>query len=325
VPKHKKRRWIKPNEEREVFDLLASKKEVPTIVRETGIGRSKVYELRNKFLRVAEPLDPIQQQATIRKIETHWGEALAILKDLQGTGVFGLGARAIRIWISRPHEPSWPAPNGMVHRNPDGSISFRPFHEDKPVWEDLKRHLTGHPLLDAIEGWGPATAKDVTGRRSLFEWLLGQVEAELELPVLLDDASNNIGEPYLTCFYVDHLYEKLFRRVSGLPAYEIDTDGLRITSELNVNLYNETLVVGCNKGQRDRAIHFLREGSGKLSETPVAKAAGEAYRHADDTTQELKIALARFLQLAGPTPETRCEECKSWFEKLGVINEVPSQ
>lgn len=267
---------------------------------------------------VAERLNPIEQQATIETIETHWEKVLAILNDLQGTGVFDPNAREIRLWISRPHEPSWPAPKGMLHRSPDSSISVKLFTEDRPEWEYLKQHLAGHPLFSTIEGLKLATAKDVAGRRSLFEWLLGQVKTELGLSVLLDEGSDNAGQPYLTCFYADHLYDQIFRRVSGLPAYSIEPDQLKVTSDANVNLYNEPLVVGCDKEHRDRAIRLLIDGPNKFSKIPVANAAGQAYRHADNTTQELSSALARFLQLAGRTPDTRCEVCKPWFEALGV-------
>lgn len=46
--KHKKRKWLSASEKREVYDLLDRGKKVPAIVRETGISRTKVYELKNE-------------------------------------------------------------------------------------------------------------------------------------------------------------------------------------------------------------------------------------------------------------------------------------
>ena len=108
---------------------------------------------------VAERLNPIEQQATVEKIETHWQKVLAILNDLQGLGVFDPIAREIRLWISRPNEPSWPAPKGMLHRSPDSSISMKLLAEDKPEWVCVTQHLAGHPLFNTIKGWKLATAK----------------------------------------------------------------------------------------------------------------------------------------------------------------------
>lgn len=48
VAKHKRGKWVKASQEREVFDLLDKGKGVPAIVRETGISGSKVYELRKQ-------------------------------------------------------------------------------------------------------------------------------------------------------------------------------------------------------------------------------------------------------------------------------------
>ena len=48
MPKHRRFKRVKPSEEREVFDLLERGKTVPAIVRETGISRSKVYQLKSK-------------------------------------------------------------------------------------------------------------------------------------------------------------------------------------------------------------------------------------------------------------------------------------
>ena len=41
--------------------------------------------------------NPIQQQATMEKIESHWGKVLAILNDLHGIGVFAPDAREVRL------------------------------------------------------------------------------------------------------------------------------------------------------------------------------------------------------------------------------------
>ena len=290
-------------------------------------GNNILRRFRTDYLRSAgglgERLNPIEQQATIEKIETHWGNVLAILDDLQGIGVFDPNAREIRTWISRPNEPSWPVPKGMAHLIPDAGIQVTLFAEDRPEWELLKEHVAGHPLFVTIAAWKLATAKDITGRRSLLEWLLGQVKAELGLAVLLDGSSDVDGLPRLTSIYADHLFDQTFRRVSGLPTYSIDQDQLMVTNEGNVILHNEPLVVGCDKELQDSAIRLLIDGPNKFSKSPVAMTAGRAYRYADTTTQKLKSALANFIQLTGRTPDTRCEVCTPWFEELGVSPESP--
>lgn len=47
--KHKKGKWLTPNEEREVKDLLSRGKEIAAIHWESGIGKSKLYSLRAEF------------------------------------------------------------------------------------------------------------------------------------------------------------------------------------------------------------------------------------------------------------------------------------
>lgn len=44
---HKKGKRVTPDEEASVARLIEAKKSVATILRETGIGRSKIYELKN--------------------------------------------------------------------------------------------------------------------------------------------------------------------------------------------------------------------------------------------------------------------------------------
>lgn len=67
--KHKNGKRVKGSEEREVEGLLSQGKGVPAVVRETGISRSKVYDLRKLFLAKAaeraekSPGNPIQEQA----------------------------------------------------------------------------------------------------------------------------------------------------------------------------------------------------------------------------------------------------------------------
>ena len=178
-------------------------------------------------------------------------------------------------------------------------------------------------MFYAIGDWKLATASDVVGRRGLFEWLMVQVKAEVGVSVMLDEDSNSAGQHCLTRFYADQLYDLVFRTLVGLTPYSIELGQLKTTDEGNVYGYNESLVLGCDEGERGRTIRLLLEGPHKLSHAPIAKPAGKAYRHADITTQGLKGALADFLQRAGRTPDTRCEACKPWFQALGVANEAP--
>ena len=42
---HKKGSWVRASEEQRVVDLFKDGKDVATIVKETGLSRSKVYEI----------------------------------------------------------------------------------------------------------------------------------------------------------------------------------------------------------------------------------------------------------------------------------------
>jgi len=44
---HRKRSWVRPQEETEIYDLLDRGKSVLAIVRETGRSSSKIYEMKN--------------------------------------------------------------------------------------------------------------------------------------------------------------------------------------------------------------------------------------------------------------------------------------
>ena len=72
VAKHKKHKWVRRPQVEEVFDLLDRGKKVLTVAQETGICRSKVYELRQeKLARDAiqakrQPSNPIQEEVFSR-------------------------------------------------------------------------------------------------------------------------------------------------------------------------------------------------------------------------------------------------------------------
>ena len=69
---HKKRAWLTANETRGVFDLLDRGKQILAIRRETGIGKTKLYELKKQHeaerIRgpVWQPTSPLQQKLHTR-------------------------------------------------------------------------------------------------------------------------------------------------------------------------------------------------------------------------------------------------------------------
>ena len=71
MAKHKKHKWVTGSEEKEVFDLLDRGKGVPAIVRETGISRSKVYQLKKEqdssHLKYDEPPVGVQKRCAAGK------------------------------------------------------------------------------------------------------------------------------------------------------------------------------------------------------------------------------------------------------------------
>jgi len=270
-------------------------------------------------------LNPIQEREYVNKIESHWSEVVAILRGLQGIDAFPPDPRELRQWFSWPTPGlERPGPGGMLRRECDGSISFKLTAEGLDHWHSLEEHLASSPLLTAIGQWKKSMCQDIESRWVLFEALVKAAEGRTGLQLWVSVNEGDIKEKGLHNHYIDSLYDQTFRRATGLSAYPIGREYFRVTSGGYLYLYDYLMALGCDDEQRDRAINFLLEEPVRLAETSTAKAAGEAYRQAINTTRELKNALARFLSLTGRTPDTRCHVCRPWVEALGVRHERPS-
>jgi hypothetical protein len=268
--------------------------------------------------------DPIQEQHYLEEIRSHWDSLLSMLGDLQGVGVFPPEAREILSWKSRyPKESEWPVSKGSAHGCQGGVVSVTLSVKDEPEWECVNEHLSGHPVLAAVDAFEKATEQDLAAKWNLAEELLIQVEVEVGVPVTLGTTQISIEQPSLTFEYLTSIYDHVFRIVAGLSAYPRTPDEIRsmirLSEErLDFNGLADPLALGCDHGQLDRVIEFLINPPYELSSSEKAKAAGEAYHNAEVKTQELKEVLVDFLKQAGKEPDTRCGKCRPWFQALGM-------
>jgi hypothetical protein len=65
VAKHTPGKWVTSNEKREVSDRLKKKKSITAIHRATGIGSTKLYELKQEFLSAERAKAAIQAQGAV--------------------------------------------------------------------------------------------------------------------------------------------------------------------------------------------------------------------------------------------------------------------
>jgi len=324
VKKHKPRKRVTDREHEQVRHLLALKTPPKEIRAETGISLSKIYEINQSVKR--QNLDPLQRDAYIEKLKEHWVGLLAILGELQGVvAVYAPDPRELRQWIVRATtEPERQGPGGMLRREPGGTISFKLFAEDREEWPYLNEHLAGDSLLTKKLDWVQSICRDLESRWALFEALLRYVEANTGLTVRVSPNDGDIKADGLHNYYIDMIYNQVFRNACGLSPVPMEQNRLTCNLEDRGLYFEDHLVaIGCDKQGEGEALRLLFNRQTDFAVIAEAKPAGEAYRQVDEQSQVLKGALARFLQLSGSTPDTRCAVCKPWFEALGVTNEGP--
>jgi hypothetical protein len=195
--------------------------------------------------------------------------------------------------------------------------------QEKPEWAGVSEHLTGHPVLAALDAFKMATEQDLAARWNLAEELLTIVEPRTGLAVTLDSGRQSAGRSCLTLDYLGALYDQVFREAAGLSAYPGSPDQYRS----RFRIFGDSLYFGglgspfashCSPDQLNKIIDFLVNPPDKLSKSRNSRIAGAAYRHAEVRTQELNKALVDFLDEAGKEPENRCRECRPWFQGLGL-------
>lgn len=126
--------------------------------------------------------------------------------------------------------------------------------------------------------------------------------------------------------YMDLLYEQVFRQAINLgPAlcapvggpYPLTREQFSLNGEGNLCHYNDLLIRGCDEVQREQALALLLEAGTRLADMPQARAAAKAYHEADTQTSRVRALRSEFLN-SGLDPESRCAECRPWFQALGV-------
>ena len=132
--------------------------------------------------------------------------------------------------------------------------------QEQEVWQLVRQHLEGHPILDAIEEWKQATANDLAARRSLFEALLRHVETNTGLPVWVGVNENDIKADGIHNHYLDKLYDQVFQTVInvglalsghvGRPV-PLTRDQFALNGEGNLCHYNDLLIRGCDETRRE--------------------------------------------------------------------------
>ena len=70
-------KWVTPNEKREVSDWLKKEKSITAIHRATGIGTTKLYELKQEFLSAERSKAAIQAQV----VTPSFGKWVTVVPD----------------------------------------------------------------------------------------------------------------------------------------------------------------------------------------------------------------------------------------------------
>ena len=77
MAKHTPGKWVTPNEKREVSDWLKKEKSITAIHRATGIGTTKLYELKQEFLSAERSKAAIQAQV----VAPSFGKWVTVVPD----------------------------------------------------------------------------------------------------------------------------------------------------------------------------------------------------------------------------------------------------
>lgn len=275
----------------------------------------------------------IQAKAHLEKIESHLNGLTRVLVDLTDLQVFPPDASQIRAWSAWPTQTSWPVSQGQIYRDDGGNFLVKLDVQGQEIWGQVRQHLDGHPVLDAIEGWKQAAGNDMAARRRLLEALLRYVAAHTRLPVWVSVNEGEIKKDGLHNHYIDLVYDQVFRTaVNAGPALFAQIGGpprLERTqffpdAEGNLCRYNDLLIRGCDEVQRKKAICLLLNAHTLLSGMPQATTAGQAYHEADALTSQVRGMRVDFLKSGlEPDPNQSCEECRNWFRALGIESTGP--
>ncbi|MBI4235868.1 MAG: hypothetical protein HY688_00740 [Chloroflexi bacterium] len=295
------------------------KSTVGKILQKAGLGE----EWRRKERRQGH----IPQGGLLILLDRHWQQLLAPLLGLKEVQPFPLHDPDLIRWHLRP-DPSWPIARGRVHREPGGR-QWAQLHdadgsdiEKTDAWPALKEHLAGNPLWDSIEVCKAAVAEDVSARLALLGAAIGAAERETELPVArvpnLDFGVTH--EPVLGPYYAFTIFDQVHSRALELQHRSVDRGQFSADPYRPgiVALGGTPVVYSPSTEQRELAIAVLLRLQDELVALPEARAAAEAYRHAEEAVREVRRHVERARLLPGTPPGSRCELCRPWLTQAGT-------
>ena len=250
------------------------------------------------------------------------------LTDLLGIGPLDIHDLDLATFYSRPSEPSWPIAMARVWRELNGGLSVRLDAENKLVWTYLQQHLVDDQVWPAIEDWKIDIATDFLARMAFLGTVVRRIEdvpdsRGLGWPVILQTGSTFLqlseeqGRAAVSLYYAFRLYDQALSR-----HLELNHGGFRKKDFMRVGKYQVDVggnpVAWClTPEHREEPIDYFLEAQKDLMSLPEIRAAGEAYRSAEETTTVVKGHVERLRLAVDFPPGSVCDACREWVMPSG--------
>jgi hypothetical protein len=250
-------------------------------------------------------------------LDRHWQVLIPTLLDLRGIGQLALADIDLAIWYSRPHEPRWPIAKGEACRDAAGKVTVELSAEGKIAWRCLKQHLADDGVWNVIEDCRKAIAGDLASRLALLDAIIQHIEKPVGeggtgLPVINDMGPMGSPKPAVSLQCAMDTHHQVMARSLELPLAMHPKEAYCKEHPGVVSVASQPFISSPNPAQLEAAVECLWKAQMDWASLAEAKIAAEAYRAAEQATEEVKRQLER-LALALTIPRgSSCEGCQGW-------------
>jgi hypothetical protein len=274
--------------------------------RSVIIPRRELEQLRQSI----QELTAVSANTLPALPDPHWQTLIPTLLDLRGIGQLSLRDTDLAIWHSRPQVTRWPIAQGEACRDAEGQVTVELSAEKNEAWRYLNQHLEGDRVWNSIEAWKRAMAGDLATRLALLGAIIKRIEKPVEeggtgLSVVNDMGYVGSPEPAVSLQCAMDTHHQVMAR--GLNLHHAMHP--REAYHREHSKAGQPFISSGDPAQLEVAVECLWKAQVDWVSLAEAKIAAEAYRAAEQATEEVKRHLER-ISLALTFPRgSSCEGC----------------